>query len=45
MMSVYNVTAREALNYILDKRCIVTVDDVPELWQFLNNDFIQPVLD
>ena len=44
-MSVYNVTSQEALNYILDKRCIVTVNDVPELWQFLNKQFIQPVLD
>ena len=45
MMSVYNVTAQEALNYVLDKRCIVSVNDVPELWTFLNKQFIQPVLD
>lgn len=44
LISVYNVTPQEALNYILHKRSIVSVDSVPPLWDFLNSQFIKPKL-
>ena len=42
IMTIYDVTAQQALNYILDKRCIVTVNDVEPLWDFLTNHFVKP---
>ena len=44
LMTVYNVSPQEALNYVLNKRCIVSCNDVTELWDFLTNSFVKPSL-